>query len=187
MTSPILIGQFVLYAEQSLALGDRCRVVGGDVGVRSVAKESDDNHLAIGSHARVDVDREAIAPSVLLGRQVTHGPLLTDGILDDHIALRSQHPFPASAMPPLPLASAPPAGSSNVTVDAGEVLSLTPGAYGSLVVRGSLVLNPGEYVFSSITVDFDAQLAAVGPVRLAVLDYSDRDQMLVKVPRGNRI
>lgn len=171
MSDPIEIDRFVLYSEQSLALAEWCHVVGGDLGVRSVARDSVSNHLTVERGSRIDADRALIAPSVVLGREVAHGPVRTNELLDDCIPLRSQRSFPASAMPPLPLAPAPAAGSSSVTIEANAVLSLNPGAYDALTVCGSLVLNPGEYTFSSVTVDDTARLVTIGMVRITVIDY----------------
>src|SRR5262249_8591520 len=52
-------------------------------------------------------------------------------------------------MPDVPT---PRPGSANVTVNAGAVTTLAPGAYGSVLVkpRGTLVLARGSFVFKSL-------------------------------------
>ena len=171
MPGPLPIGDFVLYAEQSLALGLENRVLGGDVGVRSRAKESAGGQLVAGGGSVIDPDHEVISPSVSLGHRVVCGPVLTDAFVDHAIHLRSELPFPASTMPPLPLASAPTLGAPAVTVAAGHVAALVSGSYDTLTVDGSIVLNPGDYVFSSITIGHAGNLVSVGPVHIMVINY----------------
>lgn len=171
MTTPVTIRSFVLYAEQRLVLGPGNPVEGGDIGVRSRSRESGGAQLIVGSRSRIWRDHEVIAPSVTLGDDVECGRILTDVFTDDGIPLRSEHPFPASAMPTLPLASVTSTGSQVVTVAEGQVSTLTPGNYGDLTVHGSLVLNLGDYVFSSITIGHHATLSSAGTVRVLVADY----------------
>jgi hypothetical protein len=171
MVDHITIRSFALYAEQRLALGRGNRVMGGDIGVRSRSRDSGSAQLIMGAHSRSWPDQTVIAPSVALGDDVECGRILADELIDDGIPLRSEHPFPASAMPALPLASATSAGSQAVTVAEGQVSALTPGSYGDLTVYGSLVLNPGDYIFSAITIGHHATVAAAGTVRVIVANY----------------
>jgi Pro-kumamolisin, activation domain len=165
------VADFVLYAEQRLALGAENRVQGGDIGVRSAAREPSGGQLSVASDSVIEPDRAVISPSVTLGHHVVRGEILTDALVDHGVALRSERPFPVSQMPALPLAPAPSAGTEGVTVPAGQVTSLTPGSYGPLQVDGSLVLNPGEYVFSSVTLGHRARMVSAGAVQLVVLGY----------------
>jgi Pro-kumamolisin, activation domain len=162
---------FVLYAEQNLALGTRNHIEGGDVGVRSGSRRNDGAQLIVGARSRNTPQYEIIAPSITLGDDVECGRILTDVLVDDGIPLRSEHPFPASTMPTLPLASVTSTGSQAVTVAQGQVLTLTPGQYGNLTVDGSLVLNPGKYTFPSISIGFHATVASAGPVTVMVANY----------------
>lgn len=171
MTTPVTIRSFSLYAEQRLVLGPGNRVEDGDIGVRSRSRKSDGAQLIVGARSRIWRDHEVIAPSVTLGDDVECGRILTDVLVDHGIPLRSEHPFPASVMPTLPLASVTSAGSQAVTVAEGQVSTLTPGSYGDLTVYGSLVLNPGDYVFSTITIGHHATVASAGTVRVMVANY----------------
>src|SRR5215468_2203828 len=171
MTEPLSITNFALYAERSLALGDHGRVFGGDLGVRSRAEDGLESQLQIGSDSTVESDHEIIAPSVALGPHVRTGPIQTDSLVGDDIPLGPQQPFPASAMPVLPLAPSPTVGNSSVTVISQEVRTLVPGDYADLMVFGSLVLNPGDYVFSSATIADGANVTSVGEVRMVIADY----------------
>jgi Pro-kumamolisin, activation domain/Subtilase family len=165
------IADFVLYAEQRLTLGTANRVTGGGIGVRSIAREPAGVQLSAASDSVIEPDRAIISPSVALGHHVVRGEILTDALVDHAVPLRPERPFPASQMPPLPLAPAPAAGTEGVTVPAGQAASLSPGSYGAAQIDGSLVLNPGEYVFSSVTLGHRARMVSVGVVQVVVLDY----------------
>jgi hypothetical protein len=171
MTDQLPITSFALYAESDLCLGPDSQVRGGHIGVRSRAGQSDGGQLGAGDGFAIEPEHNIISPSVLLGREVSCGPVLADALTDHGIPLRPTDPFPFLAVPPLPLAAAPAAGTEAVGVAEGQVASLAPGSYAALTVHGSLVLNPGEYVFASVTIGHGATVASVGDVRITVLSY----------------
>jgi Pro-kumamolisin, activation domain len=174
------IRDFLLYAEQRLTLGAENQMGGAHIGVRSVAKDGADGQLVVGGQSAVVPDHAIISPSVTLGHHVTCGGIMTDALRDDGVPLRSQESFPVAAMPSLPLASAPGAAGSDVTVARGQVISLVAGSYGALTVDGSLVLNPGDYVVSSVEVGHEATVVSVGMVRVTVVSY-------IAVARGAKV
>lgn len=194
------IEDFVLYAEQRLTLGAKNRVRGGDIGIRSAAHEPAVGQLSAGRDSVLEPDRAVIAPSVSFGDHVVRGEVLTDSLIDHGVPLRPEQSFPVSQMPALPLAPAPAAATEAVTVPAGQASSLTPGSYGALQVYGSLVLNPGEYVFSSIALGHGARMVSVGAVQVLVLSYlmagweseihplfdQPADQLLISVAGSNQ-
>lgn len=100
------IGQFVLYAERSLSLGDFSRVCRGDLGVRSFGDTPAGSQLKIGSDIFIQPNHSLFAPSVLVGRNVTLGAVQTNQLIDDGIRLGTATSFPVTAMPTLPLAGA---------------------------------------------------------------------------------
>lgn len=165
------LADFVLYAEQRLRLGTENHVTGAGIGVRSAAKEPRGGQLRAEAESVIEPDHAIISPSVTFGDRVIHGAVLTDTLVDHGIPLRSERPFPASQMPLLPLAPAPTAGTESVTIPRGQVASLDPGSYDDLTVEGSLVLNPGDYVFSSIRLGHQARIVSVGTVGITVLSY----------------
>jgi hypothetical protein len=169
--TPIRIHLFVLYAEHHLALGPRNRIEGGDVGVRSRSRKCDGAQLIVGARSTISADDEVIAPSATLSDDVECGRILADVLIDHGIPLRSMHPFPASTMPVLPLASFTSTGSQAVTVAQGQVVTLMPGQYGDLTVHGSLVLNPGTYTFPTMSIGSHATVASAGPVTVMVANY----------------
>ena len=171
-TATPVLASFVLYAERSVRLGERGRVWGGDVGVHAIAEAAYGAQLRIGRRCDIDPCRNLYAPSVALAREVRLGILQANRLEDDGIILGSPVPYPAAAMPPLPLAAGPAGAGADVTVAAGEVVALLPGNYGALTVTGTLLLNPGDYVFSSVTLTDGARLAAIaGAVRMQVADH----------------
>jgi Pro-kumamolisin, activation domain len=171
MPDPRSISSFVLYAERSLILGERDRVTGGDLGIRSRAERKDGSQLRIGSDSVAGQGHYVISPSVTLGRHVRVGQVQTDALVDDGIRLGAEEPFPAADMPALPLAPVLAAGGTAVTVPANQVDSLVPGSYADLTVSGSLVLNPGDYVFSKVTIGDGARIVSVGAVRIRIAMY----------------
>lgn len=171
MDTQFPIEKFVLYAEQGLSIGPESRATGGDVGVRSAAAEDAGGQLTVGGGSVIAPEHAVIAPSVTFGHHVRGGAVQADVLLDHGILLRPEQPFPAALMPPLPLASSPAPGTRDVTVAAGEVASLVPGGYDSLTVNGSLVLNPGNYVFTAVKAGHEARIVSVGTVHVRVLGY----------------
>src|SRR6266568_8449644 len=162
------ISQFVLYGERSVHLGDCDRVRGGDVGVRSFAEKSQDSQLRIGRDSFVEVSRLVVAPSVAVAHGVTLGPVAADQFRDDGIPLGTLAGFPASGMPPLPLAVGG-GGGPDVSVGHDQALALLPGHYGTLTVQGVLLLNPGWYSVGKVQVGDHGRIVAItGDVRLDV-------------------
>jgi hypothetical protein len=164
------IGEFVFYAEQRLALGAGNRVAGGHIGVRSAAGNPGGGQLTAGAGSVIEAGHSVLSPSVSLGHAVRRGAVLADAVAGPAESQADQ-PFPASLMPPLPLAASPAAGTETVSVPAGQERTLVPGRYGTLTVDGSLVLDPGDYVFASIDVGDGATLEPSGAARVVVLSY----------------
>jgi hypothetical protein len=165
----LTIAQFVLYAEQSLRLGDCTRVLGGDSGVRSASDAARGSQLIIGSDSFVQPGHLVIAPSVAVGRHVIFGNLRADQFVDDGTVMATTVPFSPSTMPPLPLASSAAQTGPNVEVGSDQVLTLPPGGYGIFTVRGVLLLNPGQYTVKRVELgDFGRIVAIAGNVGVTV-------------------
>lgn len=172
MTTTPMISDFVLYAERSLSLGDHDKVLQGDIGVHSIAESNSGIQLKIGTDSVIESNHHVFSPSVSLGHDVKVGIVQTNMLQDNGIHLGSLVAFPASVMPPLPLAPTPAISGSSVTVGANEVVALLPGNYDALIVLGTLVLNPGRYFFSSATlIDYAQFVAVAGDVHISIRDY----------------
>ena len=178
VVAPPKISQFVLYAERSISLGDHDTVFRGDIGVRSIAQSDFGTQLKVGNDSIIERSHILLSPSVSMGEDVTVGLVQTNTRQDNGIALRTQMAFPASAMPPLPLAQRracgprPDNGGSSVTVGGDQVVALNPGIYDALLVTGTAVLNPGNYSFCSVTLaDFSRLVAIAGDVKISIRDY----------------
>ncbi|MGH7270954.1 MAG: hypothetical protein ACREJ3_11040, partial [Polyangiaceae bacterium] len=154
------IGTFVAYAERSVTLGTGSQSLGGDIGVAKATASSFGTQVTIGNLVALDPTRDVFAPSVSLGSLSVVGDIETNTLQNSGGAFGAQVPYPAAAMPPVPLALPNTPGTSNVTVSAFQTQTLTPGSYGALSDNGILVLAPGAYSFSSVTLGAGAQLLA---------------------------
>ncbi len=158
-TSPT-ITDFVLYAERSVRLGRDDRVQGGDVGVAAVTAPGFGPQLIVGEHSFVDPEEDLLAPSVRLDAHSFVGDVETSSLTNSGGRLRLQAPLP-SPMPPVPVALASTPGAANVSVDRLQFQRLAPGAYATLTVNGTLLLEPGVFSFSAVTVGDDARVLAL--------------------------
>lgn len=154
------ITDFVLYAERSVKLGRDDRVRGGDVGVATLAMQSFGTQLIVGEHSFVDSEQDLLAPSIQLDAHSLVGDVETSSLTNNGGRLLLQAPFPTS-MPPVPIALASSPGTSNVTVDRWQFQKLAPGAYAALTVNGSLLLEPGIFYFSAVTLGDGARVLAL--------------------------
>jgi hypothetical protein len=167
----LTISEFVIYAERSLDIGECGKVRRGDLGVRSLADKSAGPQLKIGKNSVVDTEHLVIAPSATIGRDVKLGAVRADQFTDDGVPLIPLEPFVPAAMPPLPLATGSSTGGSDVVVGAHQALALLPGTYGALKIDGVLLLNPGRYVVSSLTMgDFARMRAITGNVTMSIAE-----------------
>ena len=158
-TNPV-INTFVLYAERSVKLGTGDTVLGGDVGVAALATQSFGLQMVVGNFSLVDPGYDLLAPSIQLNRGAFVGDVETSSLMNDGGVLRLQAPLP-SPMPPVPLALASAPGTSDVTVDRLGFQELTPGAYGALTVNGTLLLQPGVFFFSVVTLGDGGRILAL--------------------------
>jgi hypothetical protein len=159
-TSPV-IGNFLLYAERSIKLGVGDIALAGDVGVHAAAPSSFGSQVVVSQLASVDHVHNILGPSVSLGLLSTVGDVQTNSLTNNGAALGQLGPFPASSMPPLPLATATGSGGSNVNVPALTITTLQPGSYGALTVTGTVLLNAGAYTFTSVTMANSSHLGVV--------------------------
>jgi Pro-kumamolisin, activation domain len=167
---PVISG-FVLYAERSLRVGRDDVVRGGDLGVHAVAQRGAAAQAEIAEHASIEPDHTVFSPSVALGRDVRIGAIEANSIIDDGLAIGPLTPFPAAAMPPLPLAAPVGPAGADLTVNKGDVSALQPGDYGAVTVSGTAALNPGSYSFTRVTVGHGARLLAIaGAVDISIAE-----------------
>ena len=154
------IGGFVLYGARSVKLGTAARVLGGDVGVAALATPGFGPQLVVGDLSFVDVAHDLLAPSVKLDAGALVGGVETPSLSNSGGLFLQQAPLP-SPMPPVPLALPAAPGASNVTVGRLQAERLAPGAYGALTVNGTLLLEPGVFVFSSVVLGDGARVLAL--------------------------
>ena len=149
--NPVL-GDFVLYAERSVALGRNDRVSGGDIGVAAVATSTFGPQLTVGDFSFVNPENDLIAASVQLSNGAFVGDIETSALTNSGAGRLGIVGALPSPMPPPPVAAASATGATNVTVNRFHAQRLTPGAYGALTVNGALFLEPGIFSFTTVTV-----------------------------------
>jgi hypothetical protein len=165
------ISDFVLYAERGIVLGHSVRVECGAVGVHAIAQPEFGPQLKIGSQSRLDPDRDVYSPSVSLGPDVDLGVIQANAMDDDGVRIGCPVSYPASVMPPPPLVSFEPCRGDDRSVAAGQVEVFLPGSYGAVTLHGILLLIPGTYCFTSLTMTNGARLIAIaGGVQLNIQD-----------------
>jgi hypothetical protein len=145
------INTFVLYAERSVHLGVGDHSLGGDIGVTAPAVSSFGTQLTVGNFDGLDPLRNLYAPSVSLGELAIVGDVETNSLQNNGGSFNTKGPFPASAMPTLPMAIGATSGTTNISVAPLQIETLNPGNYGTLTDDGILFLNPGAYSFASVT------------------------------------
>ncbi len=150
----------MLYAERSVKLGKGDRIQGGNVGVAALAVQSFGPQLVVGDSSFVDPEQDLIAPSVQLDKEAFVGDVETSSLTNHGGQLRLKAPLP-KRMPSVPIALSSALGSSNVTVDRWQSRNLTPGAYATLTVNGTLVLEPGTFFFSALNIGDGARVLAL--------------------------
>jgi hypothetical protein len=153
------LGAFVIYAQRSLHL-TADEKVDGNSGVHAAALGVNGSQLFAGSNSHIS--KLLVAPSVEISEGVTYGGALTNQLVVAGSPSAAQ-PFPAVNMPALPFLPVPPAaGTTPVSIKAGQSETLKPGTYGALTVAqsGRLRLLSGEFVFSQVTLDQSAELIA---------------------------
>ncbi len=155
------ISTFVAYAELSITLGTGDHSLGGDIGVAATGAPNVGTQLNVGSQTQLDAQHTLYAPSVSLGSQAVVGDVEATTLTNSGGSFGTQAPYPASAMPLLPLALASTPNTTNVSVAQGQHATLSPGPYGTLTDNGIVFLNPGTYSFSSVTLGNNAQLQAL--------------------------
>jgi Pro-kumamolisin, activation domain len=168
-TSAPDLNRFVLYAERGLALGPRCTVEYGDMGVRTPGRLPDSlGQLIIGEHSRCE---QVFSPSVTIDHGA-EGRTIATIILTDHSDRWPDRSvaFPAATMPALPLAWAAGSGSA-VSIPHCKKRTLVPGTYGALVLgrHSRLELSAGNYVFARVILGRHARLMASGVVNISIV------------------
>jgi hypothetical protein len=141
-------------------LGKSVHSLGGDIGVATAAVSSFGTQLAVGAFDGLDVQHNLLAPSISLGAVSVVGDVQTNSLQNNGGAFHNQASFPASSMPRLPMAVGSATGTTNISVAPLQTTTLSPGSYGTLTDKGTVLLNPGAYSFTNVVLGEFAQLQA---------------------------
>ena len=174
------LGRFVALAAEELELGERAKVVTGDVGANSSGRgrswRDDDgprHHGRYTVEVTLGEDATMLQPgSRVVGDTVSLGPdssvfnLFYNELINRHARVRGEVVHPVT-LPFVPLPSALPvaSGGRDVTVGRNARVTLGPGVHGRIRVRsrGTLVLSGGLYQLRSVDVESDATILVSGP------------------------
>ncbi len=166
------------YATQTLEVKDRAVLTaesvlaGTGLTLSSEAWVSGDVRVAASASAR---DRARITGSVSVAGTLS---LVNGATVSGTVTQHASVPLEALTAPSVT------AGSQSITVANDQTRTLVPGSYGQVLVRarGKLVLGPGVYNFSSLTLE-DAKLVALNRQGTTVInvaqliDLRDRSQV----------
>jgi Pro-kumamolisin, activation domain len=162
---PILVqtlDTFAVYAERYLVVGQFATVLGGGVGVASIAETGTKSQLIVGPDVEIAPLKVSFAPSVTLGPGSVIGALDANAVKNLGAAsVGTISPYVIPTMPPIALGRPLSAtGGADVTVAAGQTTTLPPGSYGALEVGGTVNLTLGAYSFTSVDVASGANFFA---------------------------
>jgi alpha-tubulin suppressor-like RCC1 family protein len=159
------IGDFALYAQRSITIGAQDQIFSGDIGVAQLAVASFGSQLIVDPQAQT-FSANLIAPSVTLGSQCQVGSIQTSTLTNNGAqSLGTVATYPASLMPPPPVAGNPATSSSNLTIAADARTTLSPGAYGALTIgnQAQVTLAAGSYSFSSVAIGNQVRITTTSP------------------------
>jgi hypothetical protein len=173
------VTQFVILASRSASFNDRTVVAGGNVGV-AAGTGATPNSLTAGFDTRIGVGQVVLAPSVTFAERAAAGEIGAN--VQNIPASVTTGPRSAFVAPPAqPVPGTIAAGTTAVTVNAGQTTTLAAGAFGAVTVNGVLNLAGGLYQFQSLTLNNDARLVplASSTVRVAgVVTALDRARLV---------
>ena len=162
-TNPTL-GDFAVYASNSVSLMDRASVQGGDVGVEH---SSNGPFLVAGyeaslvADAKIDATHDLLAEDVYLRDRATVGDVEATHITNQNGGVYV-HQYALPPMPASPAVATPAPGTTALNVSSGQTTTIAGGSYAAVTVNGTLNLSGGTYEFASLTLGNDAKLQATG-------------------------
>jgi hypothetical protein len=163
---------FVLYATNSILIGSKAIVSGGDVGVvarGTGALLTTGYELAVAEKAEVSLGRNLIADSILLGSEARSGDIQTSELVDRGAVHGAVSTF--LTLPPLPIAAAIQPGMVDRTLPANSTLALPAGRYRKVAVgsKATLRLEGGTYELAELTLGEKARVEVISYFRLVVI------------------
>lgn len=173
------VSDFVVLTTGRVRLADRTRLSGGQIGAHAASGDA----IFVGADARVGIGNTIIGRRIVLGHRARAGAIHADELVAQFAQFQSLSPFEAPPFPP-PI-SAFTSGSTEVLVASGQTQSLAPGAFGRVVVHGTLRLSGGAYRISDLILGSDGQLVAAAPSQVQVSGkVTGGDRVRLQTPLG---
>ncbi|MCC6996412.1 MAG: hypothetical protein IT370_17510 [Deltaproteobacteria bacterium] len=163
------IGDFAVYAKNSLVLRPGAAVSAGDLGVKDVATTMlhSGKELALEGASSVEVAHNTLGNRVFLDTGAVVGDVHTTALTDFGASHGAVAGMPT--MPALPTPASVTAGTTNLTVAAGTTTTLassTSRAAVTLNDSATLRLGAGTYQFASLKLLANARVEAEGAVEI---------------------
>ncbi len=163
------IGDFAVYARNSLVLRPAASVSAGDIGVKDVATTMlhSGKELAFEGASTVQTTHNALGNRVFLDTGAVLGDVHTTALTDFGATHGAVAGMPT--MPALPTPASVTAGTTNLTVAAGTTTTLSGSTSRAAVTLNDsaiLRLAAGTYQFASLKLLANARVEAQGPVEI---------------------
>ena len=173
----VRMGEFVVYGDESVALGKEITVLSGSVGVNLASGSTfeKDAELGIGDKVQMlDPASRVVADRIKIKKDATvYNPAYNKIDVDKKGTSVLGMPVtplavPVQLLPALPADFTP--GAENLEINKDEVRQLAPGTYGELKVKkeATVILTGGLYHFKSWKIEDKATVYVQGPTEIRI-------------------
>jgi hypothetical protein len=166
LTAPTSVPSFSVLGSGRLTMGDRAQVTGGNLGLAGGAVNGA-NSVTLGLDSRVGVGNGLIGRRIVLNQRTFVGDLFVTQLVPQGGTFASQSAFSTPPAPP-PIGTVSP-GTTSLTVNSGQTVTLAAANRGQVTVNGTLRLSGGLYQFQNLNLGNGALLQPTAPsiVRVA--------------------
>jgi hypothetical protein len=154
VTAPTSPNGHVFVASGRISMLDRARITGGHIAAAAATGDA----IFAGFDARVGEGMALLGRRVVLQDRAVAGDLFANQVVAPFATYASLSPFVTPVAPPPVSTSA--AGSTPVTVNGGQSLTLAAGSYGQITINGTLRLSGGVYLAQNLSFGNDGRMIA---------------------------
>ena len=184
------VDNFLLFAQQTVSIGNKSRVALGNIGANGVGNGT----VAVNDGVIICPDCIIISDNTQLGGMTRVGHVVTNTLNADPSAfIRGAH-IPSASLPvvsTIPPVSESVIGSASIYVDPGPEYSVSPGIYKTLWVKNdaAALLTEGEYFLNKLSIATRARLSITGPVTVYVRERVkiDAESIVNELPDPERL